>query len=305
MRSTRAKRRPGPDRAGSGRRGGDPRLPRARGARVRAPPSSRGTARPGRRRVRAPRTAWGSRRRPNEGARHSTRRSSRAASGPGARRSAIGERRVEPDQEREARRRIADEIASLPVTRSHPPRVRLRALDAPGRVRAHAREPPAQEGRRHQRRRQHDEQQRGVEIVAEHAFSSPIVAKINPTSPRGSIPSPMRRLSPGAPDAPTAATSLPTTATTSRAPAIPEHFRFDERLDSGLDADLEEEHRDEQVTDGRELALDPLRRGATARARDRPRTRRRSGASLAASASSANASVNASASATSVPADRA
>ena len=48
-----------------------------------------------------------------------------------------------------------------------------------------------------------------------------MVAKINPTSPRGIIPSPMRSLSPGAPSAPTEASILPMMATTNSPPAIP------------------------------------------------------------------------------------
>ena len=61
------------------------------------------------------------------------------------------------------------------------------------------RDPELEQRRGHERGRQHHEEQRRVEVVAQHAGWSPIVAKISPTSPRGSIPRPMSSLSPGAP----------------------------------------------------------------------------------------------------------
>ena len=113
----------------------------------------------------------------------------------------------------------------------------------------------------------------------------------------------MSHLSPGEPNAPDRgdelARSPPPRAARRRCRAP----RVDERLDLGVDPDPEEEHRDEEVADRRQLALDAVLRRCSATARARRRTRRRSGRACAASASSANASVNARASATSVPAD--
>ena len=53
-----------------------------------------------------------------------------------------------------------------------------------------------------------------------------------------------------------------------------EHLPVGHGLDVGVDADLQEEDRDEQVSDRRELAADAVRRTAYGRARGRPRTHR-------------------------------
>ena len=101
----------------------------------------------------------------------------------------------------------------------------------------------------------------GVQVAAENAFSKPDSGEDQADFAPRNHPEPDEAfIAWCALPAPTAATSLPTTATARRAPAIP-IFRFDERLDPGLDTDLEEEDRDEEVTDGSELALDPFRRG--------------------------------------------
>ena len=81
---------------------------------------------------------------------------------------------------------------------------------------------------------------------------------MRPTSPRGSMPRPMSALSPGAPMAPSGDSSFPTTATTRRIAGVAEHRALDEGADVGVDADLQEEHRDEQVADRAELAADAL-----------------------------------------------
>ena len=87
------------------------------------------------------------------------------------------------------------------------------------------------------------------------------MAKISPTSPRGSMPRPMSGLSPGVPMAPSGDSSLPTTATTSRIAGVAQHLGAAEGRDVGVDADLQEEHRDEEVADRRELAPDAVAPG--------------------------------------------
>ena len=95
-----------------------------------------------------------------------------------------------------------------------------------------------------------------------------MVAKISPTSPRGIMPRPMRQLVPGRRRAHRPKPrSLPSTATTSSPPAMPSTSGLTKVSTSALDADLEEEDRDEQVADRRELALDAFR-GRAARQRE-------------------------------------
>ena len=210
------------------------------------------------------RAAWW-RRRSSAAVRRSTSRSSRAAAARDGRRPATWLRGLERDVEREARGGLFRRGRPTPSsTRSQPPSGRVAELSTRSRgplricVDAHA-----QQRRRHQRGRQHDEQQRRVEVAAEDRLRcSPMVAKISPTSPRGIMPMPMSHLSPGEPKTPTAATSLPIDRDHQQRRGDAEHLGVDELLDLGLDADLEEEHRDEQVPDRRELALDALLRRA-------------------------------------------
>ena len=136
------------------------------------------------------------------------------------------------------------------------------------------------------------------------ASRSPIVAKIKPTSPRGIMPRPMRRLSPGDPAAPTAAMTFPARATASR-PA-PMASTDGSKNDSTL-ASMPIWRKNTGMKRWPTGASSRVMRSETVlRDNDSPATNAPTiGASCAASASSANASVNASASATTVPVERA
>ena len=140
-------------------------------------------------------------------------------------------------------------------------------------MRAHASETPAEEWRGHQRGRQHDEQERGVEVAAEDAFAQPDGGEDQADFAPRNHPEPDERLvawrAPGA----DGGDQLADDGDGEQGSCDSQHFRFDERLDPGLDADPEKEDRDEQVTDRSELALDPFRRGA---ARERETRHKRS-----------------------------
>ena len=151
------------------------RLGQLRAACARARRSSRGTATTARRPPSGRRRAAWSRRRSSAAARRSTRRSSRAAAVPGGHPARPGSplrarcRATRRDgwiarRGRRRRRRPA----------SHPPSGRGAVLSvrARGPLRI-AVEAPAQQRRRHDRRDQHDEQQRGVEVAAEDALVEP------------------------------------------------------------------------------------------------------------------------------------
>ena len=94
------------------------------------------------------------------------------------------------------------------------------------------------------------------------ASLSPIVAKIRPTSPRGTMPMPTSSRSPGDPNIPAADASLPETAMTNSTAGDAEHRRLRELLDVDLDPDREEEDRDEEVADRLQLTTDAIGRGA-------------------------------------------
>ena len=140
---------------------------------------------------------------------------------------------------------------------------RLRALDTPDRVRAHAGETPTEEWRGHQRRRQHDEQERGVEVAAENALSEPDGGEDQADFAPWNHPEPDETLVARSAPCADRGDQLADDGDGEQGSCDSQHFRFDERLDPGLDTDPEKEDRDEQVTDRRELALDPFRRGAT------------------------------------------
>ena len=96
------------------------------------------------------------------------------------------------------------------------------------------------------------------------ASLNPIVAKIRPTSPRGTMPRPTRSRSPGDPNIPAAAASFPSTAMTKRPPAMASTDGFDELTDVDLDPDRKEEDRDEEMADRLEITTDAVgRRAAT------------------------------------------
>ena len=165
-------------------------------------------------------------------------------------------------------------------------------------------ETPPQKRRAHQCRRQHDEQQRCVEIVVEHAVWSPIVAKISPTSPRGSMPRPMSTLSPGLPiGAKSGETSLPTTATARRSAASRNTLGVANALTSVSMPIWRKNTGMNRCPTGANSRRMRSAAGCGS-GQVRRRTRPTIGASWAESASWAKARVKASASATTVPVDR-
>ena len=93
-------------------------------------------------------------------------------------------------------------------------------------------------------------------------------------------------------------------ATTSSTAASREHGGVGERVDLGVDADLEEEHRDEEVADRCELAPDAVGLVGSCRGRCRRRRHRRSAPARRRRRARRRPSVNARASATIVPAER-
>ena len=86
-----------------------------------------------------------------------------------------------------------------------------------------------------------------------------MVAKISPTSPRGSMPSPMRSLSPGRADRPDRRhAAFRRRRRPEGSPRRAAHSTRAKASISRVDADLEEEDGNEQVADGRQLAADAL-----------------------------------------------
>ena len=132
-------------------------------------------------------------------------------------------------------------------------------------------DPHAQQRRCDHRRDEHDEDERGVEVVVEHAGAQADAWRRSGRPRRGgSCRSRSATCRRRCPCAPTAATSLPITAITVRTRGEAEHRRLGERTDVGVDADLQEEHRDEDVADGRQLAARSGRRARSRRSRGRP-----------------------------------
>ena len=112
------------------------------------------------------------------------------------------------------------------------------------------------------RRREHDEQERGIQVAAENAFSEPDGGEDQADFAPRNHPEPDEALVARRPPGADRGDQLADDGDREQGACDSQHFRFDERLDPGLDADLEEEDRNEQVTDRSELALDPFRRGA-------------------------------------------
>ena len=162
-------------------------------------------------------------------------------------------------------------------------------------ARADAEEASLEQRRCTERRREHDEEQRGVEVLAEARLHGARSSRRS-ARPRRAGSCRCRRAAGrrGSRQCRPRHASLPSDGDD-------EQHRGDRRapssrpngLDVGVDADLQEEDRDEQVPDRRELAADAVRRAGCGRARGRRRTHRRSARAWPASASSANASVNA------------
>ena len=139
-------------------------------------------------------------------------------------------------------------------------------------------------------RPEHDRHDRGVEVGVEHTFDEADGREDQPDLAAWQHPSPTSSRSPGPPRSPSPAAQLADDgATTSSRAVSASTARVAERTDVDIDADLQEEHRDEQVADRGQLALDPLGRRGFARARSRPTKAPTIGASWATSASSANA----------------
>ena len=90
------------------------------------------------------------------------------------------------------------------------------------------------------------------------ASLNPIVAKIRPTSPRGTMPRPTSSRSPGDPNIPAADCKLPEHRDDEEAPGNSEHRWLRELFDVDLDPDREEEDRDEEVADWLELTTDAI-----------------------------------------------
>ena len=133
--------------------------------------------------------------------------------------------------------------------------VRLAAL-------AQLEQPLAEEGRRGQRGDKDDEQQRGVDVLAEDALAEPqggedqahlaagdhADAHQQPVARRAQHAGGRRQLADDRNDEERARHA--------------QHVRVGELRDVGVDADLQEEHGDEDVTDRAHLPLDALRRAA-------------------------------------------
>ena len=195
---------PGSSRAGAGRLGADAPTRPAPAARARAPRSPRGTATTGR----CPRSSTsksfcGRVLVPAQRLVVQRARATRAGRRPGRAPSAIASAASSPMVSASCGGWLAREVDDA-VVDDEPAALRLRL----GRRRASVfgpafelLQPPAQQRRRHQRRDQHDEQQRRVEVRRRaRPPRRPMVAKISPTSPRGSMPRPMSGLSPGRAD---------------------------------------------------------------------------------------------------------
>ena len=136
------------------------------------------------------------------------------------------------------------------------------------------------------------------------SFWRPIVAKIRPTSPRGSMPRPISSLSPGRLPTPTAATILPTTATTSSAAAMPSTFGWANSVTSAS-TPMRKKNTGMKIAPTERSSL-PTRCPVGERLRQMPATNAPMiGASLAVLASWERARMNASASPIIVPEDRA
>ena len=83
-----------------------------------------------------------------------------------------------------------------------------------------------------------------------------MLAKISPTSPRGTIPMPIISRSLRVPAAPYADSSLPATAMARSTRGIEQHARPEHRGEIGVDADEHEEDRDEHAADAVQVAGD-------------------------------------------------
>ena len=133
------------------------------------------------------------------------------------------------------------------------------SLRPPG---AHLLESPSQQRRRDERGGEDDQQQRGVLVAIEDRLAQPdgredqadLTARDHAQADEALVP---RR--PGRADS---GDDLPDQGHGEQAGADGEHRRVEERLDPGVDADLEEEHGDEEVADGCELAGDAVGDGA-------------------------------------------
>ena len=141
-------------------------------------------------------------------------------------------------------------------------RHRLGALASPALVGAHPVEPPAQHRGRHQRGREDHQQECGVEVPAEDPLAEADGGEDEADLSAGDHPDADEQLVAWRADGANRREELPDDRHGEEPGRDPEHLRLEERLDASTDPDLEEEHRDEQVTNRGELALDALGRRA-------------------------------------------
>ena len=106
--------------------------------------------------------------------------------------------------------------------------------------------------------------------VSSTPLARPMLAKIRPTSPRGIMPRPISSLSARVPDRAQRRRDLAHHSDHRQHRGQPEHARLGHRPEVGVDADLHEEDRDQDVADRTEVAADPLVVIAPARSQARP-----------------------------------
>ena len=108
------------------------------------------------------------------------------------------------------------------------------------------------------RRRQHDQQHRGIEVVAEHPLLQADRGEDQADLTPGDHPEPDEPLVARRPEDPERRHELPDHRDHEEHGRDAEHIGREELADVDRDPDLEEEHGDEQVADRRELPLDAV-----------------------------------------------
>ena len=133
-------------------------------------------------------------------------------------------------------------------------------------------EPEAQQRRRDQRRPEDDRHHGGVEVAVEHALGEPDAREDQADLPAGEHAEADEEPVADSAEHPRAGGDLPHARHDDERADQEEEVRVTERVQVGVHSDLEEEHRDEQVPDRREVAAHALGgRGAAQRHAGRER----------------------------------
>ena len=184
------------------------------------------------------------------------------------------DRRLEGEEER-CLRVGRTGVGDLPAADGHPGRPVFPV--GAGRTGSQSDEPQPQERRRDERRHEDHDEQGGVDVVTEHALLQADGGEDEADLAAGDHAEAHEQAVPRRTQEPSGGDNLADHRDGEQRGRHAEHLGVEEALDLSIDADLEEEHRDEEVADRGEVRTDAVRRAATGQrhaGHERPHDRR-------------------------------